>query len=48
MACVDPGKECNNFSLEKNQKFWDFPGGPVARTLRSQRRGPRFNPWSGS
>ena len=25
----------------------DFPGGPVAKTLRSQCRGPRFNPWSG-
>ena len=26
----------------------DFPGDPVAKTLRSQRRGPRFNSWSGS
>ena len=26
----------------------DFPGGPVAKSLRSQRRGPRFNPWSGT
>ena len=25
----------------------DFPGGPVAMTLRSQCRGPGFNPWSG-
>ena len=24
----------------------NFPGGPVAKTLLSQRRGPRFNPWS--
>ena len=24
----------------------DFPGGPVAKSLCSQRRGPRFNPWS--
>ena len=24
----------------------NFPGGPVAKTLHSQRRGPRFNPWS--
>ena len=23
----------------------DFPGGPVAKTLSSQRRGPRFDPW---
>ena len=28
--------------------FWDFPGGPVAETLSSQCRGPRFNPWSGN
>ena len=25
----------------------DFPGGPVAKTLSSQCRGPRFDPWSG-
>ena len=24
----------------------DFPGGPVAKTLSSQCRGPGFNPWS--
>ena len=24
-----------------------FPGGPVAETLCSQRRGPGFNSWSG-
>ena len=24
----------------------DFPGGPVARTLCSQCRGPGFDPWS--
>ena len=26
----------------------DVPGGPVAKTLSSQCRGPRFDPWSGS
>ena len=26
----------------------DFPGGPVAKTLRSQCRGLRFDPWSGN
>ena len=26
----------------------DFPGGPVAKALCSQCRGPRFNPWSGN
>ena len=26
----------------------DFSGGPVAKTVHSQWRGPRFNPWSGN
>ena len=26
----------------------DVPGGPVVKTLRSQCRGPRFDPWSGN
>ena len=26
----------------------DFPGGPVAKTLCSQCRGTRFDPWSGN
>ena len=26
----------------------DFPGGPVVKALRSQRRWPRFDPWSGN
>ena len=30
----------NNF---KNLKFWDFPGGPVVKTLCFQCRGHRFN-----
>ena len=28
-------------------KRGNFPGGPVAKTLPSQSRGPRFDPWSG-
>ena len=32
--------------LEKETR--DFPGGPAAKTLSSQCRGPRFDPWSGS
>ena len=28
--------------------MWDFPGGPVAKTLGSQCRGPGFDPWMGS
>ena len=37
-------------SLGNHQKcrFQDFPGDPVAKTLYSQCRGPRFNPWSGN
>ena len=31
--------------LERQGK--GFPDGPVAKTLRSQCRGPRFDPWSG-
>ena len=27
---------------------WDFPGGPVAKTLCCQSRGPRFDPCSGN
>ena len=27
---------------------WNFPGGPGAKTLSSQGRGPGFDPWSGS
>ena len=26
----------------------DFPGGTVAKTLCSQHRGPKFDPWSGN
>ena len=28
--------------------LWDFPGGPVAKSLQSQCRRSRFNPWSGN
>ena len=31
---------------EQKQIKGDFPGGPVVGTLRSQCRGPKFNPWS--
>ena len=27
---------------------WDFPGGPVVKTLRPQCRVPEFNSWSGN
>ena len=48
MAHVDLGYECNNFSLEKNRKFWDFPGGPAARTLCPNAGGPGSIPGRGA
>ena len=42
---------CEVFSkVEAHQKRTNrnFPGGPVAKTPCSQRRGPGFNPWSGN
>ena len=33
-------------SLEYLKPLWDFPGGPVTKTLHSQCKGPRFDPWS--
>lgn len=32
----------------KNVDPWDLLGGPVAKTLRPQGRGPGFSPWSGN
>ena len=41
---------CGAEALEATSKVstWDFPGGPVAKTLHSQCRGPMFHPWSGN
>ena len=33
---------------QKSKRTGDFPGGPVAKTLWSQRRGPGFDPWLGN
>ena len=33
---------------EKEKQERDFPGGPVAKSLRSPCRGPGFDPWSGN
>ena len=38
------GKE----DLDSRLLFRDFPGGPVAKILHSQCRGPEFGPWSGN
>ena len=32
--------------LHQNYVYWDFPGGPVIKSLCPQHRGPKFNPWS--
>ena len=37
-----------NFFILENWNSRDFPGGPVAKTPRSQCRGPGFDPWSGN
>ena len=36
----DPGKE----TTLNNKVAWEFPGGPVVRTLSSHCQGPGFNP----
>ena len=35
-------------SCQKMKYLWDFTGGPVAKILSSQCRGPGFDPWSGN
>ena len=47
-----PEKE-NRVSLQGTDKCLkssqrDFPGGPVVKALRFQRRGPGFDPWLGN
>ena len=49
LSTEPPGKSLrDDFYGIKNTLWWDFPGSPVAKTLSSQFRGPRFNPWSGT
>ena len=36
------------YSPIKKNELQDFPAGPVAKTLGSQRRDPWFNPWLGN
>ena len=44
-----PGKSLrDDFYGIKNTLWWGFPSSPVAKTLISQFRGPRFDPWSES
>ena len=33
---------------DKTGPTWIFPGGPVAKTLHSQCKGPGFDPWLGN
>ena len=38
----------NGLGGEQRRVGGDFPGGPMAKTLCSQSRGPGTNPWSGN
>ena len=38
---------CYNIGESQKHCSRDFHGGPVAKTLGSQCRGPGFDPWSG-
>ena len=42
-----PGPALGELGI-KRERLWDCPGGPVAKTLHSQCRGPGFDPWSGN
>ena len=35
-------------TVNQNREHREFPGGPVVRTQRFPRHGPRFDPWSKS
>ena len=41
IASINQGHRQSLSALWKDR---DFPGGPVAKTLTSQHRGPKFNP----
>ena len=48
---MNPKSDAEANSLEIQTKEFhlgDFPDGPVAKTLCSQCRGPRFHSWSGN
>ena len=32
----------------KRKLYWNFPDGPMVKTLCSQYRGPGFDPWPGN
>ena len=36
------------YDLLLKSAIWDFPDGPVGKTLSSQCRGPGFDPWPGN
>ena len=44
------GSTSTNFKnlLILRKQSWDFPGGPVVKTVHSQCEGHRFHPWSGN
>ena len=41
-------KLLHTIQLIKILESKDFPAGPMTKTLQSQCRGSRFNPWSGN
>ena len=47
---INLGEEMHNANIYKNirENNQDFPDGPVAKTLYSLYRGPRFDPRSGN
>ena len=44
----DKVSEISQILLCQKSLVWDFPGGPVAKILCYQWRGPGFDPWSGN
>ena len=44
LARIRPEKEVKAIYVTK-VGVWDFTGGPVVKTPRSQCRGPGFDPW---
>ena len=44
-------KKDQSYAIKKKKKkktIWHFPGGPAAKSLHFQYRGPGFNPLSGN
>ena len=44
----DRAANAYNQPHSNKNRWWDFPAGPVVRTLRFHCRGPRFDLWLGT